>query len=165
LLTLHQSVRAIACALFFCAFFAGHVRAQESNSSYWQAEHARTGHGNVLERGAGRAAGGLVAEARRYLGRGKFTRLPGAWCRDALNVWLRAVGLHTDGSRLARDAVRLGARINRPEPGAIMVLRHHTGVVAAVRGDRVLVISGNHGGRVAESYYPIRSVIAFVRPT
>ena len=40
-------------------------------------------------------------------------------------------------------------------------MRSHVGVVAAVRGDMVLLVSGNHGHVVGEGWYPISRFIAF----
>lgn len=112
----------------------------------------------------------LLSTARRYVGMGKFTGMPGPWCRDALNVWMRAAGYRTDRSRRALDAVSLGRRVS-PAPGTIAVMRRrgrgagHTGVVEQVTGNGVILISGNSaGGRVARTYYPLRRIAAFVQP-
>lgn len=90
----------------------------------------------------------LVAVAAHYVGRGKFTRLAGPWCRDALNTWLRQAGYYTDGDRRARAVARIVRSIGRPVPGAIAWQGHHTGIVASVSGNRVVLISGNYSRRV-----------------
>jgi hypothetical protein len=105
----------------------------------------------------------LIRVARAYLGRGKFTRMPGAWCRDGLNVWLRQAGLYTDGDRRAATAARLGRRISRPMVGAIAVMAHHTGIVTAVEGGRVRVLSANYSRHVGEGFYRVRGV-RFILP-
>lgn len=104
----------------------------------------------------------LVSIAKQYIGKGKFTRFPGPWCRDALNVWLHRAGLYTDGDRRAADVRRLGPPTSAA-PGVIGYKSHHTGVVAAVSGNTVWLISGNHSHRVQLSPYP-KWVLHYVRP-
>lgn len=98
----------------------------------------------------------LVAVARSYVGRGKFTGIPGPWCRDAVNVWLRLSGFFTGHSRRAADVDRIGRRMPGPCVGCIARARwgHHTGIVAGLGGRGwVDLISGNWAGRVHEGPY------------
>lgn len=109
---------------------------------------ARVAHLGRGVKGAGRPAGHpLVSAALRDLGRGKFTRAPGPWCADGLNAWLRRAGYSPLASRKARDFAGYG-RPTAPRPGAIVVSRHHVGIVVAVHRGRVTMVSGNWGGRV-----------------
>ena len=108
----------------------------------------------------------LVAEAARYVGSGKFTSLPGAWCADAVSAWLRATGKPPLASRMAGAALSYGPRGNGA-PGDLAVFMgrrgaYHVGVVVASLGDRVEVVSGNWGHRVGRAVASRRTLI-FVR--
>jgi hypothetical protein len=108
----------------------------------------------------------VVAEAVRYVGSGKLTALPGAWCADAVNVWLRAIGKPPLASRMAGAALSYGPR-GSGQPGDLAVFMgrrgaYHVGVVVASLGDRVEVVSGNWGHRVGRAVVSRRSLI-FVR--
>lgn len=117
----------------------------------------------------------LVALARRYDGmRASQLGLPRAlWCADFVNKVRIEAGFRPVPSRLARDQLHGGQRITEPVPGAVVILSRgrsgragHTGFVAKVLpGGDIVVVSGNHGGRVAESIYPRSRVVAFVEPT
>lgn len=118
--------------------------------------------------------GDLVEIARRHIDkRARDLSLPRSlWCGDFTNLVRREAGLPPVPSRLARDQVKGGTRIAAPKVGAIVVLSRgrsrsagHTGIVSGVTpdGDPV-VISGNHGGKVAEAVYPKSRVVAFVDP-
>jgi hypothetical protein len=111
--------------------------------------------------------GDLVAEAARYVGSGKFTALPGAWCADAVNVWLRAIGKPPLPGRMAASALAYGPRgTGAPGDLAVFVGRrgyaYHVGVVVASLGNRVEIVSGNWGHRVARAVVSRRG-LAFVR--
>jgi hypothetical protein len=110
--------------------------------------------------------GDIVAEAARYLGQGKFTRLPGAWCADAVSAWLRADGKPPLANRMAAAALSYGPR-GSGAPGDLAVFMgrrgaYHVGVVVASLGDRVEVVSGNWGHWVGRAFVSRRSLI-FVR--
>jgi hypothetical protein len=110
--------------------------------------------------------GDLVAEAARYVGSGKFTRLPGPWCADSISAWLRAIGKPPLANRMAASALSYGPRGNG-SPGDLAVFMgrrgaYHVGVVVASLGDRVEVVSGNWGHRVGRAVASRRSLI-FVR--
>ncbi len=91
----------------------------------------------------------LANVAKRYVGSRRFTRYARAWCRDALNVWLRQAGFYTDGDGRARAVAKIVQPIARPVVGAVAWQAHHAAVVSAVNGNRVTLISGNYGNRVA----------------
>ena len=102
--------------------------------------------------------------AMRFEGMGKVTGLPGAWCRDFVNMVLSRAGVRlADHSRIAGDALRLGARTNSPRPGDLAVMRGHVGFVVADNGAQVTIISGNWGKRVARATLPRWAFVAFVR--
>ncbi len=111
----------------------------------------------------------LVAEARRYLGTNP-TGMPRLWCARFMNMVLARTGHRGTGSDWARSFAKYGRKIRGPQIGSIAVLSRgrnggHVGVVSGVdkRGNPILV-SGNHGRRVAEAAYPRYRIIAFVQP-
>lgn len=107
----------------------------------------------------------ILAEAARYLGARKFTRLPGPWCRDFVNHVAQRAGYRlANRSRRAIDALSLGARVAHPRPGDLVVMRGHVTFFAGWGGRGVLGLGGNQsGGRVTVSSYPAARVVAFVR--
>jgi len=114
----------------------------------------------------------LVAEARKYIGTNP-TDMQRRWCARFLNLVLAKVGYNVTGSDAARSFVSYGEKIAQPRVGAIAVLTRgrnrnlgHVGVISGfdARGNPI-IISGNHGRRVAESVYPRSRVIAYVMPT
>jgi hypothetical protein len=113
-----------------------------------------------------RTGSDLVAEAARYVGSGKFTSLPGAWCADAVSFWLQRAGKPPLANRMAGAALSYGPRsVGRPGDLAVFMGRrgaYHVGVVVASLGDRVEVVSGNWGHRVGRAFVSRRSLI-FVR--
>ena len=99
---------------------------------------------------------------------GKFTQLPGAWCADAVSVWLRATGHSPLANRMASSALSYGPR-GSGAPGELVVMRTrrgyagHVGIVERVLPDgSVEIISGNWGRRVARAIIPRGMVTAFV---
>jgi len=114
----------------------------------------------------------LVAEARRHLGaRAHQLGLPATlWCADFVNFVLRRTGLAGSGGRMARGFASYGRRVAGPQVGAIVVMARgktggHVGIVSGIdaRGNPI-IISGNHGRRVAEAVYPRSRVYAYVVP-
>ena len=113
-----------------------------------------------------RTGSDLVAEAARYVGSGKFTALPGAWCADAVSAWLRAIGKPPLASRMAGAALSYGPR-GSGAPGDLAVFMgrrgaYHVGVVVADLGSEVEIVSGNWDHRVARAVVSRRGLI-FVR--
>jgi len=115
---------------------------------------------------AGRAD--IVSEARRYIG-GNPTGRRSLWCGRFMNFVLDRTGHRSSGSDLARSFASYGRRVAGPQVGAIAVMSRrgggHVGVVSGVDAQgNPIVISGNHGNRVAESVYPASRVYAYVLP-
>jgi uncharacterized protein (TIGR02594 family) len=110
----------------------------------------------------------VVSEARRYLG-GNPTGMSRAWCAAFMNMVLNRTGHKTSGSNLARSFASYGRRVSGPQIGAIAVMSRrgggHVGVVSGIdaKGNPI-VISGNHGRRVAESVYSRGRIYAYVMP-
>jgi uncharacterized protein (TIGR02594 family) len=111
----------------------------------------------------------VVAEARRYIG-GNPTGRGGLWCARFMNMVLRHSGLHGTGSDMANSFAHYGQRVSGPQIGAIAVMGRrgggHVGVVSGIDASgNPIVVSGNHGHRVAESVYPRSRIYAYVMPT
>ena len=110
----------------------------------------------------------VVSEARRYLG-GNPTGRSRAWCAAFMNMVLQRTGHSGSGSNLARSFASYGQRVSGPQVGAIAVMSRrgggHVGVVSGIdaKGNPI-VISGNHGRRVAESVYSRGRIYAYVMP-
>jgi uncharacterized protein (TIGR02594 family) len=86
-----------------------------------------------------------------------------------MNFVLERTGRRGSGSDLARSFASYGHRVSGPQIGAIAVMVRkgggHVGVVSGVDASgNPIVISGNHGHRVAEAVYPSRRVYAYVMP-
>jgi uncharacterized protein (TIGR02594 family) len=111
--------------------------------------------------------GDVVAEARRWIG-GNPTGMASLWCGAFMDFVLKRTG-HAGGGNLASNYARYGTRVSGPQVGAIAVMARngggHVGVVSGIdaNGDPI-IISGNHGHRVAEATYPRGRIYAYVMP-
>jgi uncharacterized protein (TIGR02594 family) len=112
---------------------------------------------------------GVVAEARRWIGTNPTGRRS-LWCGRFMNFVLERTGHHGTGSDMARSFVAYGQRVSGPQVGAIAVMSRgrrggHVGVVSGIDASgNPIVISGNHGNRVAEAVYPRGRIFAYVLP-
>lgn len=111
---------------------------------------------------------GVVSEARRYIG-GNPTGRSNLWCARFMNFVLKRTGHTTTGSDMARSFASYGHRVSGPQVGAIAVMGRrgggHVGVVSGIDSSgNPIIISGNHGHRVAESVYSRRRIYAYVLP-
>jgi uncharacterized protein (TIGR02594 family) len=118
---------------------------------------------------AGISGNGLVAEARRWIG-GNPTGASSLWCARFMNFVLERSGRKGTGSNMARSFASYGRRVSGPQVGAIAVMSRgrrggHVGIVSGIdaKGNPI-IISGNHGHRVAESVYPRSRIYAYVMP-
>jgi uncharacterized protein (TIGR02594 family) len=121
------------------------------------------------------AGSDLVSEARRWIGTNP-TGWASVWCGRFMNFVLERTGHHGSGSNLARSFASYGSRIGGPQIGAIAVMGRsgraaggtaggHVGVVSGIDPNgNPIIISGNHGHRVAEAVYPRGRVFAYVMP-
>lgn len=147
-----------------------HVR----HSARWGAFRAQAqqfGETNAsMESSSGFGGGSnVVAEARRYIG-GNPTGRSRLWCARFMNMVLQKTGHRGTGSDMASSFARYGQRISGPQIGAIAVMSRgrrggHVGVVSGIdaKGNPI-IISGNHGRRVAESTYSRGRIYAYVMP-
>lgn len=112
---------------------------------------------------------GIVDQARRYVGSNPTGRSR-LWCARFLNMVLERSGRRGTGSDMASSFASFGNRISGPQVGAIAVMSRgkrggHVGIVSGIdESGNPIIISGNHGGRVAESTYPRGRVYSYVMP-
>ena len=121
------------------------------------------------ERGDGLAAGdSLVRLAQSQLGNGAIYGRRSLWCGRFMNWALTQAGYRGTGSDLAKSFLRLPRTTARV--GAIAIFDRggrfgHVGIVAGFDpSGNPIIISGNHGRRVARGVYPRRRVLAYVSP-
>jgi len=94
------------------------------------------------------------------------------WCADFMNFILGQTGQAGTGSRAARSFLKYGKPVDGPRVGAIVVFSRggngesgHVGIVRGTDGDgNPIVISGNHGKKVAESVYKKEKVLGYFLP-
>lgn len=112
-----------------------------------------------------------MSRRRRYIGTGNPTNRARLWCARFMNMVLERAGHKGTGSDMARSFANYGQRISGPQVGAIAVMSRgrrggHVGIVSGIdaKGNPI-VISGNHGRRVAEATYSRGRVYAYVMPS
>ncbi|MBQ8104493.1 MAG: TIGR02594 family protein [Afipia sp.] len=132
---------------------------------------AATAEASTSQGFGGFGGSNIVAEARRYIGSGNPTGRSGLWCARFMNMVLERSGHKGTGSDMARSFAGYGQRISGPQVGAIAVMSRgrrggHVGIVSGIdpKGNPI-VISGNHGHRVAEATYSRGRVYAYVMPS
>jgi uncharacterized protein (TIGR02594 family) len=106
----------------------------------------------------------ILNEARHWVGRGNVTGTHRAWCADFANWVLTRTGHRTSGSGMVKSLLSVGPRVSTPSPGDIVVMRNHVTIFAGFGGQGFYGLGGNQHNRVAMSNYPLRSVVAYVRP-
>ena len=132
---------------------------------------ARTAHAAVPAVGfaSGFGGGGLVAQARQYLGTNP-TGMGALWCARFMNMVLEKSGRRGTGSNMASSFANFGTRVSGPQVGAIAVMSRgkrggHVGIVSGIDASgNPIIISGNHNRRVGESVYPKGRIYAYVMP-
>lgn len=111
----------------------------------------------------------LVAEARRWIGTNPTGR-SSLWCARFMNFVLERTGRQGTSSDAARSFASYGRKVSGPQVGAIAVLSRgrnggHVGVVSGTDSNgNPIIVSGNHGRRVAEAVYSKGRVLAYVMP-
>jgi uncharacterized protein (TIGR02594 family) len=161
----------------------------EHGRAYHSRRYARRGHAAVRRharadrsRGDSRLASGtagvsfgvssIVDEARRFLGNtARQLGLPSSlWCADFMNYALKKAGKSGTGSRMASSFASYGKRVSGPQVGAIAVMSRgrrggHVGIVSGIdKSGNPILISGNHGRKVAEALYSRKRIYAYVMP-
>lgn len=133
-------------------------------------ENPETAATSFISNNSGFGSSDIVAEARRYIGTGNPTGRSTLWCARFMNMVLQRSGHKGTGSDMARSFSSYGQRVSGPQVGAIAVMSRrgggHVGVVSGIDPNgNPIVVSGNHGRRVAESVYPKGRIYAYVVPT
>ncbi len=153
-----------------------HAKKHYGQRTHHHARRGRSAKPAPVESSTSQGFGGfggsnLVAEARRYIGSGNPTSRASLWCARFMNMVLEKTGHKGTGSDMARSFASYGQRISGPQVGAIAVMSRgrrggHVGVVSGIdaKGNPI-VISGNHGRRVAEASYSRGRVYAYVMPS
>lgn len=117
----------------------------------------------------GFGGGGLVAQARQYLGTNP-TGMGALWCARFMNMVLERSGRRGTGSNMASSFAGYGTRVSGPQVGAIAVMSRgkrggHVGIVSGLDASgNPIVISGNYNRRVAETVIPRGRIYAYVMP-
>ncbi len=100
--------------------------------------------------------GGVQREAGRAIGRGR----PRAWC----GWWLgHHLGMPLRHLWLARNWAGVGSNAGGPQVGAVVVWRHHVGIITGRSASGWIVKSGNDSHAVRERVRSIAGAIAFRR--
>jgi uncharacterized protein (TIGR02594 family) len=106
----------------------------------------------------------VLNEASRWVGHGNVTGSHRAWCADFANFVLSRTGHHASGSGMVNSLLGVGPRVATPSAGDLVVMRNHVTIFAGYSGHGFYGLGGNQHHRVAMSNFPLRSVVAFVRP-
>lgn len=145
------------------------ARAEASAQNFRNANAAIAPQDGVSSQGSSNfSSSNVVAEARRFIG-GNPTGRSRLWCARFMNMVLKLSGHRGTGSDMARSFASYGTRVSGPQVGAIAVMGRrgggHVGVVSGIdpKGNPI-VVSGNHGRRVAESTYSRGRIYAYVMP-
>ena len=147
----------------------GQIRSSKRSRSVAVSRSVAASHDSTVSTVSTGGGSGLVAEARRYLG-GNPTGRSSLWCAAFMNLVLERSGKTGTGSNMASSFARYGTRVSGPQVGAIAVMSRvrrggHVGIVSGIDGNgNPIIISGNHGRRVAESTYSRGRIYAYVMP-
>jgi len=128
------------------------------NARYSHREARRSRFSAYRGRYAGRRYYGGRTYASRIYG-GRTGGRPRAWC----GWFMRTLFGGGAEYNLAANWAHRGSP-SRPRVGAIVVWRHHVGVITGGSPGSWVVKSGNYGGRVAEVRMSTRGAIAFRTP-
>jgi len=98
----------------------------------------------------------VARRTRRHLAHGGGR--PRAWC----GWWLgRHLGIGDRKLWLARNWASVGRSAGGPRLGAVVVWRHHVGIITGRAGGKWVVKSGNDGHAVRERPRSVSGAIAF----
>ena len=91
------------------------------------------------------------------------------WCAKSMNIWLQKSGRKGCGGNSAISCLQAGKRLSQPKVGAVAVMKNHVGIVKAVNGNSVTLVSGNHAGKpgnrtVGVSNYSKGRIVGYVWP-
>jgi uncharacterized protein (TIGR02594 family) len=147
------------------------ARIEQQAPSFGDSANFNNANASMNQPSGGFGGSGIVDAARSFIGRGNPTARGRLWCAAFMNLVLKRTGHQGTGSDMARSFSSYGQRLSGPQVGAIAVMSRgrrggHVGVVSGIdaKGNPIIV-SGNHGNRVAESVYSRGRVYAYVMPT
>jgi uncharacterized protein (TIGR02594 family) len=147
------------------------ARVEQQAPSFGDSANFNNANASMNQPSGGFGGSGIVDAARSFIGRGNPTGRASLWCARFMNLVLQRTGHQGTGSDMARSFSSYGQRISGPQVGAIAVMSRgrrggHVGVVSGIdaKGNPIIV-SGNHGNRVAEATYSKGRVYAYVMPT
>lgn len=141
-----------------CLLFAGVIALSPTDAnarpykhhSVHRTHHARASH--HVHRRAKR----FVRRTRSHVAHA--TGRPRAWC----GWWLgHHLGISNRNLWLARNWASVGSNAGGPRIGAIVVWRHHVGIITGRAGAQWIVKSGNDGQAVRERPRSVSGAIAF----
>jgi uncharacterized protein (TIGR02594 family) len=87
-----------------------------------------------------------------------------AWCSSFLNWVFKQAGMLGTRSAAAKSWLLWGKEIEKPIPGCVVVQNHHVGLFIKEVPFFVLVLGGNQGDQVKESWFKKSSVISYRWP-
>jgi uncharacterized protein (TIGR02594 family) len=148
-----------------------HAEAEQQAPSFGDTANFANANASMNQPGGGFGGSGLVETARSFIGHGNPTARGRLWCAAFMNLVLKRTGHPGSGSDMARSFSHYGQRLSGPQVGAIAVMSRgrrggHVGVVSGIdaKGNPIIV-SGNHGNRVAEATYSKGRIYAYVMPS
>ena len=147
-----------ACVLFagLIAFSPTDANARShKHHSVHRVHHAKAGH-HMSRHSAHRRGVRFARHARGRVSYGGGR--PRAWC----GWWLgNHLGINNRSLWLARNWASVGRNAGGPRVGAVVVWRHHVGIITGRAGGQWIVKSGNDGHAVRERPRSIAGAIAF----
>jgi uncharacterized protein (TIGR02594 family) len=95
-----------------------------------------------------------------------------AWCAAFVGAMLKRAGYPGSGSLAARSYLNYGRKIDKPEPGCIVVFwrgsptswEGHVAFYVRDDGSHIRVLGGNQGNAVTEASYPRKQVLGYRMP-
>lgn len=123
---------------------------------------APSARGEAIARDLGFGGAQKVYTPRAAVVGGRPAHCPARrWCGCYLAAHL---GIQSRSLWVARNWAAVGHRASGPGAGVVAVWRHHVGIIKAVEGNRILVLSGNDGRAVRERWRTTAGVIAYRVP-
>lgn len=149
-------MRFIAAALAL-AFMAGTANAAPKHARNESQAAQNCVPDNDGHMRCGQAAQRILSHPRASMGDPR----PRAWC----GYWMRHhLGVADRAGNRARWWARYGSPAHGPAVGAIVVWRHHVGIITGRTAEGWWVKSGNDGHRVRERVRSVKRAIAFRWP-
>ena len=145
-------------AAFFA--FAGLIAFSQTDAQARPHKHQQLSVDRAVQKA--RVAHNVPRSLRRHGRRGRLAAArggrPGKWC----GWWLgHQLGMPRRDLWVARNWASVGRNAGGPRIGAVVVWRHHVGIITGRAGAKWVVKSGNDGNRVRERPRSISGAIAF----